>query len=223
MQEVDDYNYKIENANNKKWTSIVGIVNLATRNHELDIIEWIRNNVSNTDLFLDIGANVGCLSIHLSDHFEKIIAVEPQRANLFMLKNNVKINDIQNIEVVEGAIWGEEKEIVLQEFSAHDYSGTSRTSEAPTAGCLKSTKIKAITVDSLNVSPSFVKIDIEGAEKECLKGMTETIKRCKPILLIEIHKCYGVDFNDIVNYLKSFDYKETLISQTHDVFFYVFE
>jgi FkbM family methyltransferase len=216
----DGYEYGIEEASGKKWTTIAGIVNLATRNHEHDIIGWIRANVKDTKLFLDIGANVGCLSINLSDHFGRIVAVEPQRTNLFSLKNNIEINGIGNIEVVEAAVWSEKKKIFLQEHSTCDYSGTSRTSEA--AGGLKSTEIDAITVDSLFLAPSFVKIDIEGAEMECLKGMQETMKYYHPMVLVEVHRCYGVNRDDIIGFMRQFRYKEELISQTSDVFFYLF-
>ena len=52
--------------------------------------------------------------------------------------------------------------------------------------------------------PSFIKIDVEGHELQVLKGATETIKKHKPTILIEIHD-FSED-SEIHQYLKSLGY-----------------
>jgi FkbM family methyltransferase len=47
-------------------------------------------------------------------------------------------------------------------------------------------EIPAITVDSLRLSPSFIKIDVEGHEREVLEGAKETLLRSRPALLVEV-------------------------------------
>jgi FkbM family methyltransferase len=42
-------------------------------------------------------------------------------------------------------------------------------------------------VNSLSLNPSFVKIDVEGAEWNVLRGMERTFSRCQPSIAIEIH------------------------------------
>jgi hypothetical protein len=42
------------------------------------------------------------------------------------------------------------------------------------------------TIDNLGVSPFFIKIDVEGAELEVLKGSLTVIKKYNPVILIEI-------------------------------------
>ena len=53
----------------------------------------------------------------------------------------------------------------------------------------------AITVDSFcataNVLPDVIKMDVEGAELDALLGARETIRRCCPKLLIELHHFDG--------------------------------
>ena len=44
------------------------------------------------------------------------------------------------------------------------------------------------TVAERGIVPNFVKIDIEGAELDALRGMTETLKKCQPVVFIEITK-----------------------------------
>ena len=46
--------------------------------------------------------------------------------------------------------------------------------------------VKAITVDSLNLEPSLIKIDVEGWEEQVLRGGMDTILKYKPRMYIEI-------------------------------------
>jgi FkbM family methyltransferase len=52
---------------------------------------------------------------------------------------------------------------------------------------IKSTETSTFNIDSLNLECSFVKIDIQGEEFRALQGMSDTIKRCKPVILVEMN------------------------------------
>lgn len=61
-----------------------------------------------------------------------------------------------------------------------------------------SDKIVVKTLDSLNLSPTFIKIDIEGGEKDFILGAYKTIAKHKPNLAICVyHK--PEDFFEIVD------------------------
>ena len=47
--------------------------------------------------------------------------------------------------------------------------------------------VHAISVDELGLDVSYVKMDVEGSEAETLQGMTETIRRCKPKMLVSAY------------------------------------
>jgi FkbM family methyltransferase len=49
------------------------------------------------------------------------------------------------------------------------------------------------TVDNLGIDPFFIKIDVEGAELEVLKGSLNVINKCNPVILVEIQNesAYG--------------------------------
>ena len=58
-------------------------------------------------------------------------------------------------------------------------------------------------LDDYEYKPSFIKIDIEGHELECIKGAIETIKKFNPILMIEYDKKI---YDKINNILKNYKY-----------------
>ena len=47
--------------------------------------------------------------------------------------------------------------------------------------------VSAIPVDELGLDVSYVKMDVEGAEADTLQGMQETIRRCKPKMLVSAY------------------------------------
>jgi len=49
------------------------------------------------------------------------------------------------------------------------------------------------TIDNLGIDPFFIKIDVEGAELEVLKGSLSVINKCNPVILVEIQNenAYG--------------------------------
>jgi len=68
----------------------------------------------------------------------------------------------------------------------------------------KSQFIKLKKLDDMNLNPNFIKIDVEGHEYECILGSIKTIKKNKPILLIE----YNYNNNKkIKNNLKKIGYE----------------
>src|SRR3989344_3001857 len=66
-------------------------------------------------------------------------------------------------------------------------------------------KIKVLSIDHIikksNLHPGLIKIDVEGSEISVIKGAINTLKRFKPIILIEIHK------KDEYKYIKKILYK----------------
>jgi hypothetical protein len=58
------------------------------------------------------------------------------------------------------------------------------------------------TVDNLGIDPFFIKIDVEGAELEVLKGSLNVINKCNPVILVEIQNesAYGAIKELLSNY-----------------------
>lgn len=71
-------------------------------------------------------------------------------------------------------------------------------------------RIPVIPVDSLNLFPQIVKMDLQGFELEALKGMRETIERTEPVFLIEI----GETHSDVGRFLRDLGYVECFWTDT---------
>jgi FkbM family methyltransferase len=126
----------------------------------------------------DIGAHVGFFSLLLSLRCDRVVAVEPHPHNASRLRTNVRLNRAP-VEVVEAAV-GRAPGVVR-------IAGAGRTSGVGDGvGALE---VRRTTLDQLaeqHGAPSFVKLDVEGAELEALQGASTVLAR-RPAILVETH------------------------------------
>ena len=140
------------------------------------------------DTVIDAGAHVGVFTRYALDHgAARVVAIEPNPVNLECLKRNFaqEIEGRRVIVVPEG-VWEEASSLELS-LHAHD---TSR----PTLLNLPGGRADFLVVpvrplDDIVVElgldrVDFIKMDIEGAEREALRGARETIGRFRPRMAI---------------------------------------
>ena len=130
-------------------------------------------------MFLDVGANVGVHTLRACSVASRVIALEPHPVNAQLLRWNLALNDIKNVDVIQ---------LALLDKSASSSIG-DRLNEAKlgqpgqhTVACVSLDSI-ASSWDKLDV----VKIDVEGVEALVLRGGRETLRRLKPHLIVECH------------------------------------
>lgn len=157
-------------------------------------------------VFLDVGANTGisALSFRIYDKRTPIVSIEPN----VTLERDLKLVNclIRNFEYhLVGA--GDER----CEFTLYTpaYRGTPLTGEAslkrpettdvwwlhqnvpdmnPSEFSVIEQVVEVIPLDDLKLVPAHVKIDVEGAELEVLRGMHRTITQYAPTILLERSK-----------------------------------
>ncbi len=151
-----------------------------------------------SDLIMDIGANTGIYTIlsAMKCTNGKVYCFEPNPVNLQRLKLNISINKLKNTFISESAVGSQsgtttlsvhangsisDTSSVLSSFSKSSYGGKIAWQEITT---------NQLSIDDFVTSEELpqihaIKIDVEGYEIEVLKGMTKTIQRYKPILLVE--------------------------------------
>lgn len=74
-------------------------------------------------------------------------------------------------------------------------------------------QVEQIPLDSLNLNPKFIKLDIEGGELAAIEGMSETLKRSHPKLLIEYTPHYS---EPILEKLTQFNYTFHIYDEGQD-------
>jgi FkbM family methyltransferase len=150
----------------------------------------IRNHALPGTWVLDIGANVGFFTLMLSRAVGaqgKVIAVEAIPATFAVLKLNLELNAIGNVDAMNMAASDRYAEL---EFRVPRY-GPSMASyywhrEAPD---VERVRVQAVPLDGLEAlrgkKVSFVKIDVEGAEGDVLQGMRAILDESRPVVFIE--------------------------------------
>jgi FkbM family methyltransferase len=133
----------------------------------------------------DIGANAGfytLLSAVLVGSTGKVFAFEPVPQNIFYIKKHLVLNKITNAVVVEKAV---SDKISKLKFDLSSNPSMGHLSEEGNI------LVETISLDEFakegNPLPDLIKIDIEGAEFDALKGAKEILKTKKPIIFLATH------------------------------------
>jgi FkbM family methyltransferase len=187
--------------------------------HEDDIIE--RFLPEQGDIVVDIGAHMGRYTIISSKRVGangKVVAIEAHHSNFEMLKSNIKLNQLTNVTPLNYAVYSKETKIKLylpDEESGYTMHHSIMSNYVFTKYKDKTgdkfVEVSANTLDYLLqlkgiTDVNWVKIDVEGAEFEVLKGAHNVLSNSKDIsLLIEVH---GKDtYEPIIESLRSYNFK----------------
>jgi len=154
-----------------------------------------KNLIMNGDLVVDIGANIGIYSKHMSEFVGlkgKVFSFEPILTTYTFLKNNISLLGLKNIESYNFAISdnSDVKTMVIPSVIAgENYFRATIVEKENKSDNSTSYEVQSVPLDKIlnpSLKYSFIKIDVEGHEENVLKGSKETIEFSKPILLIEI-------------------------------------
>src|SRR5258705_5503153 len=147
-------------------------------------VELMKRLIKPGDVALDVGANFGSLTLPMAQLVGEnglVYAFEPQPQIYDLLDRNIKQNELKRVVAYDcavGSSCGTVSMPDLEKLISHNYSGVSLGTGDNTA--------EMLTIDSLSLTNvNFIKIDVEGFEREVIKGARETIKRCRPFLYVE--------------------------------------
>jgi|ERR1051326_779281 FkbM family methyltransferase len=153
--------------------------------YELSKQEAFQKLVRPGSVVFDIGANVGLytlLASRLVGPQGKVVAFEPLPRNVPYLRRHLELNDARNVELVEAAV------------SNYDGAGHFRTNGDPHLGQLSGdgqVDVRVTTLDEFmktaTLQPELLKIDVEGAEADVLAGAVETLRLCRPTIVLATH------------------------------------
>ena len=189
---------------------------------EDDIIENFQPK--SEGIVVDVGAHYGRYTLIAAKRIGpkgKVIAIEADPKNFDMLNKNIKLNKLEHVITLNFAATSNKSKVKLsipEKKSGHTIYSSIIPNRAPTE---KFIEVNANTLDNLlhenGISieeVNWIKIDVEGAELEVLKGATNVLSKNKDIsLLIEIHNIENgknlyrpiMDLLDNYNFKKEFE------------------
>lgn len=156
----------------------------------IENIDYLKNKA-----IIDAGAWIGDTALILSDYTSNnVYAFEVIKSNFDCMKNIININKKGNIIPVLSALGSESKKMNVYDMEEGEEFHKSFLNDDNL-----NMQVDMITLDKFvednNLEIGLIKTDIEGFERDLLKGAINTIKKQKPILLISIYHSYDDFFN----------------------------
>ncbi len=169
-----------------------------------DILPVCLEHIKEGDTVIDAGAWIGG---HTMAYRQKIgetgmvWAVEPDPEAFACLKRNVET--FSNVKCDQIALGDEFRLVSLSMKKGWKDSAYVTCDD-------ESRVVRMAPLDDYNISPNFIKIDVEGCELKVLKGAVKTIEKSRPIMVIEINKPallrQGDDHSAILSWLLNHRY-----------------
>lgn len=160
-----------------------------TGTYEKGILLYLRSILKKGDCFVDVGANIGLMSIFAAEcvgNSGKVLAYEAHPNTAELLLENIQLNSLTIIEVNQFALGSTEGKTHIYDNWQVNRGGASlvvKTNES-VAYDIEVKKLDSVFPSSL--IPKAIKIDVEGFELEVLKGAEETIRKFHPVLIVEL-------------------------------------
>lgn len=156
---------------------------------EPDTLDWIDRWVRDGDVVFDVGANIGVYAIYMALRHPRarVIAFEPEYANLHLLRDNIFANGLQDrIEVYAMALSNRSGLSHLHIQDATPGAALHSESPRPLQATLTNRPviwregIYSVTLDhwcrERAVGPNAIKIDVDGTECAVLEGAAGTLR-----------------------------------------------
>lgn len=165
--------------------------------HIVDVVDLLPAN--RRRFAVDVGGHFGAVSIMLAKRFSWIAAFEPNDFSYNMLAANVAINGLHNVTLFNHGLYASDVQLSLGSASQQeivfpvDENGNFDALATPNIASYAFTlngsgefsrpakPLDAFKFDNLD----FIKIDVQGADGEVIRGAQNTIERCNPVIVFE--------------------------------------
>jgi FkbM family methyltransferase len=163
--------------------------------YEPKLIGALQEHLRLGDTCFDVGGHVGYLTIlmaRLVGPGGRVVAFEPVPETFEALRENVRLNDLENVRLECTAVGEREGTISLYCDADQELSWTPSVSAYSVPGNRqKRISVPVLSLDgyleSSALRPSLVKIDVEGAELAVVRGACRLLIEARPVVLVEIH------------------------------------
>jgi FkbM family methyltransferase len=161
------------------------ILRILGGSYEPDQTRLFQQHIPSGATVFDVGAHVGyytVLSAVLTGPRGRVCAFEPNPANHAFLQRHVALNRLDNVAIENAAVSDRNGTAA---FSFGTGSGTGRLNNSGTL------QVRTLRLDDFcadhDLRPGFMKIDVEGAELDVLRGAADTVRECHPVIFLSTH------------------------------------
>lgn len=180
---------------NRRFPMLIGTLNsmrwyAMQPRHDIDFFEHDRH-VRPDDVALDCGAHAGQMSALfglVAGKKGKVIAFDPFPQNYHQVEAQARLNGF-NLESPRAGVGSRHGTVSLSICGQ-----MTAEVEQNLKGDMIDMKLVKID-DFIDAKPTFLKLDVEGAEVDALIGAREVLEKCRPRVFIELHTQYLPCFN----------------------------
>jgi FkbM family methyltransferase len=194
---------------------------MATRDYETHLSEFFRRVVKPGMTAIDIGANIGFFTMlfaSLVGNSGQVLAFEPSSENCRMLLLNIEANNFRQVKLFPLAL--SEEMAALYFTPALGSNGIilpdrKETLLDPNCVVVPSMRLDAIESGQVHV----IKADIEGGEYRALRGSEAIIRRCCPIVTVELSldmlsRVSGINGAEFLKWMQGFGYRAYVLGRS---------
>lgn len=143
--------------------------------------------IRDEDIIIDIGAHIGLFALFASQFCKKgkIYCFEPVKANFDLLKENLRINNISNVEVHNSAISKIDGNVTM--YLNEDFSSHNIMIESDKKSTVSSISLKTFFEKNGLEKCNFLKMDCEGSEYDIIESLPISYFEKIEKIIIEYH------------------------------------
>ncbi len=134
---------------------------------------------------IDIGAHVGWFTIYLAQRHAQVIAVEPYPSSFALLRANVARRPGLAHIIQTWPVAAYDRVSTLRFDARNDPTDAGGFGFTPTEVTGPSVAGMALDPYLTQAGVTVIKCDAQGADLRALKGLEQTIRRCRPLIIFE--------------------------------------
>jgi FkbM family methyltransferase len=204
---------------------VIGL-NILRGRYERDEVAFARSLLTPGDVAIDAGAHIGFFTMQMAAAVGpngRVYAFEPLDENADLLERSIMENQFDDRVLFKRAAVGAARGAAMLTFPVETLNSGGayllRDGTAPLAGNVKK-EVPVVALDALDIRRPvrFIKLDVEGAEPQVIRGAERILREDHPVIVSELHpvqleRASGVTADDFLSQLAALGYRAHAIDR----------
>ncbi|MDD2509166.1 MAG: FkbM family methyltransferase [Aliarcobacter skirrowii] len=180
----------------------------------LPMMEALNDMITNSNICIDIGANIGITSVWLAKNSKKVYAFEPEEKNIIRFREQMSLNNIENVELSEMIVSDSSDIKILHIFESYGHHSLSPYHVTDKVGEIQ---VQSVTLDEFCNNKDIdqidcLKVDVEGFELEVFHGSKKKLQNKSIKVIIFEHspvllRKQNRNIEDVMLFLNKYGYR----------------